>query len=256
MGIYNSSGRGHYPYSFQIEPYYNGGPITSQNQVVLNPRFSNVSTADNFSYSVDGDYGPAGCYADLTFPFAAGMTSWYSTLSGHGGPSNQLNHPGSTGSWINAAMPFYQRQDGTNYTPKFSLWMSLHVGQNPHPGSGNAETYFSMLTNANGDYGGGSYYYHPGGTPNPSSPREYFDGSRKIRVSGDNYGNGLYRGWTCIANQQPVSQYISNINATSMRIINLGRQTTQATAELRIVGFRIIFHALPGPATNYGNMDV
>jgi hypothetical protein len=256
MGIYNSSNRGHYPYSFDIEPYRNGGPITSQNQVVLNPRFSNVSTADNFSYSVDADYQPSGCFADLTLPHAAGMTAWYSTLSGHGGPGNDMGHPGSTGSWVNAARPFFQRHDGTNYTAKFSIWMSLHVGQNPHPGVGNAETYFSILTNANGDFGGGSYYYHPGGTPNPSSPREYFNGSRKIRVSGDNYGNGLYRGWTCIANQQPVSQYISNINATSMRIINLGRQTTQATAELRIVGFRIIFHVLPGPGTDYGNMDV
>jgi len=256
MGIYNSNSKGHYPYSFQIEPYYNGAPITSQNQVVMNPRFSNVSTADNFSYSVDADYSPAGCYADLTLPFAAGMTSWYATLSGHGGPGNDMNHPGSTGSWVDAARPFYYRQDGTYMGARFSLWMSFHVGQNPHPGAGVAETYFSMLTNANGDYGGGSYYYHPGGTPNPASPREYFNGSRKIRISADNYGNGLYRGWTCIANQQPVSQYISSINATSMRIINLGRQTTQATAELRIVGFRIIFHVLPGPGSQYGNLDV
>lgn len=259
MGIYNSNSRGHYPYSFQVEPYFNGAPITSQNQVVINPRFNNMSTADNFSYSVDGDYAPTSysggnAYADLTLSFAH-MTSWYSYLSGHGGPGNDMNHPGSTGSWADAAKPFYQRQDGTNMGAKFSLWMMLHVGQSPHPGVGNAETYFSMMTNANGDYGGGSYYYHPGGTPQPTSPREWFNGSRKIRVAGDNYGNGAYRGWTCIANQQPATQYISNINATNLRIINLGRQTTQNTAELRIAGIRIIYHVLPGPAANYGSLD-
>jgi len=255
MGIYNSNSKGHYPYSFQVEPYYNGAPITSQNQVVLNPRFSNVTTADNFSFSADADYSPAGCYADLVFPFAH-MTNWYSYLSGHGGPSNQLNHPGSTGSWIDAARPFYMRQDGTNMTAKFSLWMMLHVGQNPHPGVGVAETYFAMLVNANGAYSGGLYYTADASTTYPNSPREYFDGSRKIRISGDNYGGGLYRGWACIANQQPVTAAISNINATSLRIINIGRQTTQATAELRIAGVRIIYHVLPGPAAVYGNMDV
>lgn len=261
MGIYNSNSKGHYPYSFWVEPYYNGAPITSQNQVVINPRFTNVTTADNFSFSVDGDYSPTSgtaggpAYVDLTFPFAH-MTAWYNTLSGHGGPSNQLNHPGSTGSWYGAARPFNIRQDGSDMTAKFSLWMMLHVGQNPHPGSGTAETYFAMLCNSNGNYSGGQFYNYDASQGYPSSPREYFDGSRKIRISGDNYGNGLYRGWACIANQQPVTQAISNINATTLRIINIGRQTTQATAELRIVGVRIIYHVLPGPAATYGNLDV
>jgi signal transduction histidine kinase len=114
---------------------------------------------------------------------------------------------------------------------------------------------FSMMTNANGDYGGGAFYAHPGNVATPSSPREWFSGSRKIRVAGDNYGNGAYRGWTCIANQQPTSGYIENINATTLRIINLGRRTTQATAELRIAGIRVIYHVLPGHSTNYGSFD-
>ena len=185
----------------------------------------------------------------------AGQTAWYSNLSGHGGPSNELNHPGSTGSWIDAARPFYLRPDGTNMGARFSLWMMLHVGQNPHPGAGTAETYFSMLTNSNGSYGGGALYNYDATQGYPSQPREWFSGSRKIRVSGDNYGNGLYRGWTCIANQQPTSGYVGSINATQLRIINLGRQTTQATAELRIVGMRIIYHVLPGYSTNYGSID-
>jgi hypothetical protein len=260
MGIYNNNSRGHYPYSFQVEPYYNGAPITSQNQVVINPRFQNVTTADNFAYSVDGDYAPTAAtggnaYADLTLSFAQ-MTAWYAALSGHGGPNNELGHPGSTGNWVNAARPFYQRQDGSSLSGKFSMWMMLHVGQSPHPGTGVAETYFSMVTNANGDYGGGAFYAYPGNVPTPSSPREWFNGSRKIRVSGDNYGNGAYRGWTCIANQQTISSYISNINPTTLRIINLGRQTTDNTAQLRIAGFRIIYHILPGPGGDYGNFDV
>lgn len=259
MGIYNTNSKGHYPYSFQVEPYYNGAPITSQNQVVINPRFNNVTTADNFAYSTDSDYSPTSvhggnAYADLTLSFA-GMTAWYSALSGHGGPNNELNHPGSTGNWVGSARPFYLRPDGTSMGNRFSLWMMLHVGQSPHPGTGNAETYFSMVTNANGDYGGGAFYAYPGNVPTPSSPREWFGGSRKIRVSGDNYGNGAYRGWTCIASQQPASGYIENINATNLRIINLGRQTTLNTAELRIAGIRLIYHVLPGYSSDYGSLN-
>jgi hypothetical protein len=253
MGIFNSSGKGYYPYNFQVEPYYNGAPITSQNQVVLAPRFSSVATADAFSYSVDADYAPAGSYADLIFPHAQ-MTAWYSTLSGHGGPNNELNHPGSTGNWVQAATPFSIKGDGSSITPRFSLWMMFHVGQNPHPGTGVAETYFSMFTNANGDYGSSAFYAYPGNVATPTSPREWFSGSRKIRISGDNYGNGNYRGWTCIASQQPVSGYIANLNPTTLRVINIGRQTSSATAELRIVGMRIIYHVLPG--TSFGSMDL
>jgi hypothetical protein len=256
MGIYNTNGKGHYPYSFQVEPYYNGAPITSQNQVVLSPRFSNVTTADNFSYSADADYSPAGCYADLTLPFAA-MSGWYNEWSGHGGPSNQLNHPGSTGSWSDAARPFFQRWDGSNMTARFSLWMMFHVGHNPHPGSGVAETYFSMLCNSNGSWGGGAFYNFSGpSTGAYDNPREYFDGSRKIRISGDNYGNGNYRGWACVANQQTASGYMNGINATTLRIINIGRQTSSATADLRIAGVRVIYHVMPGAGTTYGNLDV
>lgn len=254
MGIYNSNNKGHYPYSFQVEPYFNGAPINLSNQVVLSPRFTNITTADNFAYSTDSDYAPAGCYADLSLQWP-GMADWYTTLTGYGGPSNELNHPGSTGSFVTGARPFYIRQDGTSMGSRFSLWMCLFVGDNPHPGYGTAETYFSMLTNANGDYGGGAFYYHPGGTPQPTSPREWFNGSRKIRVSGQNYGSGSYRDWVCIANQQPTSGYIQNINATTLRVINLGRQTSTATGNLRIAGIRLVYHVLPGPVSNYGSID-
>ena len=255
MGIYNSSGgRGHYPYSFQVEPLYNGSPLSKDNIAYMAPRFSSVSTADSFSYSTDADYSPAGCYVDMSLAWP-GITDWYTTLSGHGGPSNELNHPGSTGSWVSGARPFYTRQDGTSMGTRVSIWMCLYVGDNPHPGYGTAETYFTMVTNANGDYGGGAFYAYPGNVPTPSSPREWFSGSRKIRVSGQNYGNGAYRDWVCIANQANLSGYITNINATTLRVINLGRQTTNATANLRIAGMRVIYHVLPGPGTNYGSLD-
>ena len=257
MAIINSYGKGSYPYTFQVEPYWNGAPISYSNQVALSPRFTNMATADAFSYSVDADYAPAGCYADLTLVWP-GITDWYTTLSGYGGPNNELNHPGSLSSRVNGARSFYMRPDGTNMgsSGRFSIWMCLFIGDNPHPGVGTAETYFSLLTNANGDYSGGAFYAHPGGTPTPTSPREYFSGSRKIRVSGQNYGNGGYRDWVCIANQQPANGYIANINATTLRVINIGRQTTTATANLRIAGFRIIYHVLPGADGYFGNLDM
>jgi hypothetical protein len=252
MALYDRNGKGHYPYSFWVEPYFNGAPIRYNNQCVISPRYTNSTTADNFSYSVDGDYAPSSAYADLSIEWP-GMTAWYHRLSGHGGPTNLLGHPGSLGSRSAGAPGFYNNQDGSSIGT-ISIWMSILVGSSPHPGdAANQETYFSMLCNANGDYGGGSFYSHPGGTPAPSSPREYIEGSRKIRLASDNYGNGAYRGWVCIANQARPTGYSGNINATTMRIINIGRSADSA---MRIIGFRIVYHVLPPENNTYGNQSL
>lgn len=254
MAIYNSNDRGHYPYSFEVEPWYNGKPLSRDNSVYLAPMYSNVATADAFAFSTDAQYSTAGTYVDLSMVYP-GITSWYTTLSGHGGPSNELNHPGSTGNWQMGSTPFFKRQDGSTMSVKASIWMVLWIGDQPHPGYGTAETYFAMVRTSPGANNGSSFYIGDGTSNYPSQPREYVQGSRKIRVSGQNYGNGNYTDWVCIANQQAVTGGIADISCNTVRIINIGRNTG-SNGNLRIAGFKVVYHVLPGPGTSYGNFDV
>lgn len=254
MGIYNNNNRGHYPYSFEVEPWYNGKPLSRDNQVYLAPMFTDPTTADNFSFSTDAHYSTAGTYVDLNMVYP-GITNWYTTLSGHGGPANELNHPGSTGSWESGGLPLFKRQDGSNMQVHASIWMVLYVGDAPHPGYGTAETYFAMVRTSPGAHNGGAFYIGDSNGTYPDSPREYVGGSRKIRVSGQNYGNGSYTDWVCIANQQPVSGGIADISCNTVRIINIGRNSG-SWGNLRIAGFKVIYHVLPGPGLIYGNLDI
>jgi len=251
MAIYDRHGKSLEPYSFSVEPYYNGSPLRKGNVLVLSPRFTNTTTADNWFWNSSGDYDPAGCYADLSLEYTA-MSDWYTTLSGHGGTSNQLNHPGSTGNFVTGARPFYKRQDDSNVY-RFSLWMSIGVGGSPHPGFGASETYMAFACNANGDHQGGSFWNAPGNVADYTNPRRWFDGSEKIRVSGQRYGTTNYRDWVCIANQQPASYKMRDINATTLRVFNIGRN---ANSDLTIYGLKVVYHIYPGPSSNYGNLEM
>ena len=251
MAIYDRFGKGHYPYTFTIEPEYNGKPLSLGNQAVMSPRYTNSATADSWYWSNSGDYSPAGCYVDLSMAHI-GMSDWYTTLSGHGGNSNQLNHPGSTSTWIPGAKAFYTNQ-GQNLGHRMSIWMSLSVGSSPHPGYGTAETYFTMLANANGDHQGSSFWNAPSGVAAYNSPRVWCNGTDKIRVSGQNYGNGNYRDWVCIANQQSVVGKAIDINPTAMRIVNIGRTADSA---IRIYGLKIVFHIMPPGSGEFGSLNL
>ena len=251
MAIFDRFGKGHYPYTFTIEPEYNGKPLSQNNQIAMSPRYTNSATADSWYWSNSGDYSPAGCYVDLSIVHV-GMSNWYTTLSGHGGSSNQLNHPGDINNRVQGAFAFNNVQ-GQTVGHRMSIWMSIAVGSSPHPGYGTAETYFAVLTDALGDYAGGAFYNAPGGTAQYNNPRVWCPGTEKIRVSGQNYGNGTYRDWVCIANQQTVSGKAIDINPTTMRIVNIGRT---ADSSLRIYGFKIIFHIMPPGDGEFGNLSL
>lgn len=249
MAIYDRNGKSLEPYSFFVEPYYNGSPIRLNNQVAISPRYTNSTTADNWYWSNSSDYETN--YVDLTLEWPQ-MTDWYTTVSGHGGTTNQLGHPGSLSERFTGARPFYRRQDQRNVY-RFSLWMAIAVGSNPHPGYGTAETYIAFATNAPGDHQGGSFWNAPGNVANYSNPRRWFNGAEKIRVSGQNYGNGSYRDWVCIANQASASEKIVDINPTTLRVFNIGRTSDSA---LRIYGMRVVYHIYPGPNSDYGNLEM
>jgi hypothetical protein len=226
------------------------------NVLQIYPRFVNSTDADNFSFNSSDDYSPTSeidgstpAYADLSLEWIAN-TDWYSKLAGGGGSSNQLNHPGSGGmgaspSWASGASPFYSNQDGANRYG-ISVWMSLGVGTRPHPGTGSSDTYFALLRNSNGSHQGGSFWDAPGNVANFSSPRTWLSGTEKVRVSGQRYGTTNYRDWFCLCQYE--SQNPGGINATTMRIINHGRNGALDNSLLTIYGFKVMLHILPSSA--------
>lgn len=252
MAILDRRGRGHYPYVMQTEPYYNGAPLSKANVLQIYPRFTSSTDADNFTFNSSDDYSPTSeidgttaAYADLSLEWIAN-TQWYTNLAGGGGTSNQLNHPGSGGmgaspSWAGAATPFYASDNGTRYG--ISVWMSIGVGTRPHPGTGSSDTYFALLRNSNGSHQGGSFWDAPSNVANFSSPRTWMSGTEKVRVTGQRYGTTNYRDWMCLAQYEP--QNPGGINATTMRIINIGRNGALDNSLLTIYGFKVMLHILP-----------
>ena len=262
MAIYGKTGQGHYTYQWDIEPHWNGAPLSYSNYLYLEPYYTDGTTGNTFQFATSADYAPGtsgqgGNYADLTLAHT-GNAIWYSSLHGRGGgtgggleANNVLNHPGAL------ASPFQMH----NRRYATTVLMDLGLGNAPHPGLGYAITNFSMLVNGSGEHQGGSYNYgttnsggvgndYPGAGPNPAYnwPRLLIPGSDRITVSGDSYGiPRSYRDWTVIAQFQNAA--FKN-NCTVCRIINLGLHTS-ARSRLTIYGFKIIFTAMPNENTSY-----
>ena len=248
---YNSRDTGHYPYTFSVMPEYNGRhPLSKDNILYLYPVSTNKTDCDNFSFSTTGHYSPTAhdgnaAYGDLEYSWT-GNSNWYTSLFGRSSASgNPLNHPGSppttagsdTGlSNVLANTPMYGKRRAT------SLWMSFSVGTAPHPGTTTAMTYMSILVNSPGAHQGGAFHNANANGAIPTSPRTLFNNSDKILVSGQSYGNTLYRDWACIADYNDTN---TGMNKTKIRIINHGRSGDNSKARLAIYGFVLVHHIYP-----------
>lgn len=247
MAVYNGAGKGYFPYVIEHCPEYNGAPLDRANNVTLQPWMTDGSSAESFTFSQSSDYtanGNSSSYVDLNLVLPANL-GWYTRVHGAAGISNNLNHPGDNSSGADAA----QLMTGFR---AFSIWMDVRVGTAPHPGYGYAKTCFAMLRNANGDHQGSQFYAAPGNTPNYSSPRTFCAGGERIKISGDNYGGGNYRGWACIASQHNASL---QFNATTLRIINLGLHG-QSRSQIQIQGLKILYHISPPNSDIYGSLSL
>ena len=262
MAIYSRFGSrdtGHYPYTFSVMPEYNNRPLSKDNIMYLYPVSTNKTDCDNFSFSSTSHYSPTAhdgnaAYADLEYSWT-GNNQWYTGLFGRSSVSgNPLNHPGSppttagsdTGlSFQYANKPMYAKRRGT------SVWMSFSVGTAPHPGTTTAMTYMSLLVNSPGAHQGSAFYNANAGGSIPTSPRTFIGGSDKILVSGQSYGDTLYRDWCCIANY---SDSTTGMNKTKLRIINHGRNGGNNVSRLAIYGFVIVHHIYP--TEDYDNYSV
>ena len=247
---YNSRDTGHYPYTFSWMPEYNNRPLSKDNKAYLYPVSTNKTTCDNFSFTQTSEYSPTAhdgnaAYGDLEYSWT-GNSNWYTSLFGRSSASgNPLNHPGSppttagsdTGlNFTYANKPMYAKRSGT------SVWMSFSVGTAPHPGTTTAMTYMSILVNSPGAHSGGAFYNANANGAIPTSPRTLFNNSDKILVSGQSYGNTLYRDWACIADYNDTN---TGMNKTKIRIINHGRNGDNSKARLAIYGFVLVHHIYP-----------
>ena len=260
MAIYTQIGSrntGHYPYTFSVMPEYNNRPLSKDNIMFLYPVSTNKTDCDNFSFTTTAQYSPTAhdgnaAYGDLEYSWT-GNSNWYTSLFGRSSASgNPLNHPGSppttagsdTGlSFQYGNKPMYAKRRGT------SVWMSFSVGTAPHPGTTTAMTYMSLLVNSPGAHQGSAFYNANAGGSIPTSPRTFIGGSDKILVSGQSYGNTLYRDWACIADYNDTN---TGMNKTKIRIINHGRNGDNTKSRLLLYGMVFVHHLYPtGDYDNY-----
>lgn len=243
MGLLTGTGKGYYPYVIEIEPTYNGSPLSRTNSVTLEPYLTDGSSANNHYFSVSGDYSPANGYADLDMAHI-GNAQWYTRVHAYGGASNTLNHPTNE----MAQRPF--RPQGNNSGQAVSIWISTSVGTAPHPNpSDYAMTYFAILRNGPGGYSGGSFWNATSSGNTYGSPRQLISGCDKIKISGQHYGTS-YRDWCCVANYQNTS---IPMNITSLRLINHGLHA-QSRSRMIVSGFKILLHCAPD-GSGWGQYD-
>ena len=244
MGLMTGVGKGYYPYVMQIEPNYNGSPLSITNSVTLEPYLTDGSSANSHYFSNSGDYSPANSFADLDMT-QIGNSEWYTRLHGVSGDgANTLNHPTNE----MGQRPF--RPSGNNSGYAVSIWISTSVGTAPHPSpADHAMTYFAILRNSPGSHQGGSFW---GATINGAeyaNPRQLIGGTGKMKISGQHYGTS-YRDWCCIANYQNTN---IPMNTTGLRIINHGLHAS-ARSRMIVSGFKILLHCAPEQGS-YGQYD-
>jgi hypothetical protein len=188
-------------------------PIGHHNPIILEPRYTDGSTAANKTFTADGDYADAsnhnskttGWSYDLKLDWANSGQEWYNytydTNSGRRGSSSSPSNATSL-------------DDYGNY---ISLYMDLAIGTGPHPGVGTAYAHMAILQDAAGGYF--AYQYTAPPPVNYTQARTFPDqGHHNIKLAGQNYGEHHYRQWFCLADVQSWTAS----NAGTLRFINWG----------------------------------
>jgi len=197
--------------------------------ITIKPRY-NDSTANNFTFSAAGDYEPTaatGGDAWYDFPFSCypGHSQWYSEVY-----DNLAGRRSGSGS----SFADLQRN---------SLWINLSVGDDPHPSpSDYSSTRLAILEDNPGNYHQFQTTSNP--TPNYSEPRCFMGNVaafQNFRVSGQEYSDGAYHSWRCLAHWQVYAPG----SVTRIRIINLGG-LADSRSTIRIRGLVLLQHGRTG----------
>lgn len=176
--------------------------------VTIYPRY-NTSTADSFVFDSADDYAPAAAtgggtnaYYDFAFPMYTGLSPWYNDVYD--------NYAGRRNGGSNAISD----------VQRVSLWVNMDVGTSPHPSPyDDSSTRLAILMNAVG----ANHWYQTTASPTPnySEPRCFCNNVtafQNFRVTGQNYSNGAYNSWRCLAH----FQNLGSSSTTTLRIINIG----------------------------------
>mgnify|MGYP000268164623 CR=1 FL=1 len=218
--------------------------ISNTNQIILEPRYTDGSTAASKTFTASGDYADAsnhnskttGWSYDVKLNWHNSGTAWYNytydTNSGRRGAANSPNR----GTSLN---------DYGNY---ISFYVDFAVGDAPHPTVGNSYAHMAILTNA---WGAHHHNLYSGATPNYALARtfpEHGTGQMNFKIAGQNYGTHYYRQWYCVADMQAWA----HSNVSYLRFINWGGGAS-SVSRVRICGAAFIVHGIAGANSGADN---
>lgn len=246
MAIITSSGKQRVDFNLVIPLRDQSGNIVHRgNQIEIEPRYTDGSTAASKNFSASGDYqdssnhntsGSGWSYdfklEDLNTSGGRWYNYTYGESSGRRGSSSSPSNHNALSDW----------GSGQAYA---SLYLDLGVGTGPHPGLGTAYCHMTMLTNNDGQYH--QYMYTNSATPNYSEAKTLWDHNstnQNIKISGQRYSDHRYRQLFCMGSFQNWGSF----NVRLLRIINWGGGTSQYS-KLTVAGGQWIIHGRTGEHT-------
>lgn len=246
MAILTSSGKKFRDVQIQVPCLdQSGNEINNANQIILEPRYTDGTTAASKTFTAAGDYADpsnhnnasTGWSYDVRLDWMNSGNAWfnytYDTNSGRRGTSGAP----SRGTALN---------DYGNYV---SLYVDFAVGSSPHPTIGSSYAHIAVITNNWGAHHHNVYTGSP--TPDYTHARtfpEYGTGQQNIKIAGQNYGSHYYRQWYCLADMQSYS----SANVSYLRFINHGGGAS-SVSRVRICGVAFIIHGMAGANSGADN---
>ncbi len=219
-----------------------GNPVTWDNKVVIMPRYTDSSTAHSKTFSVSGDYSDS---------------SYHNTSSsGWSYDFRWVQMPPTPSSWYNYTYDEGGGRRGSSSSPNnntalndhgahMSLYMDLHIGDGPHPGTGTNYAHVAMLVN---QYGAHHQYQYSGATVDYTQARTYWEhssGNQNIKVSGQNYSSSYYSQIFCMGDLQTASYS----GGRFLRFINWGGGANNKS-KVTVCGGQLIIHGRNGSNSN------
>jgi len=222
-----------------------GNVVTWDNYVEIEPRYTDGTTAPSKTFSSSGDY------ADPTNHDVSGSGWSYDFRL------NYMNPGGNA--WYNYTYDTNSGRRGNSSTPDngtslqdfgeyASLYLDMHIGTSPHPGTGTSYAHISILHNQFGAYY--AYQYTSPPPVNYTQARTSFPvnaaSGQNIKVAGQNYGRAYSQNF-CIADIQAWGWN----NVRTLRFINHGGGAA-STSRVTITGGQLIIHGKTGASSGAG----
>ena len=222
----------------------NNNEINNANQIILEPRYTDGTTAASKTFTAAGDYADASNHNSAT-------TGWSYDV--------KLNWMNNGYAWYNYTYDTNSGRRGSSGTPSrgtslsdygtyVSLYVDFAVGSSPHPTVGASYAHMAILTNG---WGANHHNIYSGVTPNYTQARTFPEhglGQQNFKIAGQNYGAHYYRQWFCIADMQT----FSTANVSYLRFINWGGGASSAS-RVRICGAAFIVHGIAGANSGADN---